>query len=1641
MKLKHIFMGTLTALLMVFGVGRAWAADPVAKIGDEMFETLEAAFASDKAKTADVEIELLSNVYLTGELDIVNFHGTLNLGGFELTNDDSWKAGYYDYLIDLYVSDVGKTSSLVVTNGTLTLKDGHMMYVCAGATLTIAADATIAEVGTSNCANPLRIYSKTGGHTGESSDIAGVINVYGKVTRTEAEGNTTGLDNGFIDQCLGPSVVNVYEGAVLSHEGGRGFKMSGGVPTLNIAGGTMTTGTNDMFHITGSASISSINFMGGTFTMGSLFSADGASKSISVNGLGADCTAKFSTTASKVKSLGDYCAVGYLPMLEDDWYVIRPLAVKNVKFQQHYPWNGMVDVSCDLTGAGEATLQVTAFTNGVMCCAATTLVGETTVDLGAAGGTKNGVKLVWNAAADLPANFKATDITIKVSANWSAFLDVQSAAISAAGTLDIVAGDRVAKEEESLVVDPAWGDATTARVAIDGEDAARTYEAVTIDTWETSTLEPGRYVMSFTAGEDNESAAFWKTGADWVVFDSSNITADVTFEAGKTYLVLGTNTIAGGVMLTVEDGAKFEYDQSAPAGFRTGGGGLAELPNRYMTADGLDPADEGNLYQIVEKIKGGEDNPWDIDEGITAHTNGTELVIAGEGTVTKFADVIANWSAVKDGIAVINVSSAGVTGVEDAAFAGLSGVALTLPDGWQGELPDEDGNWYGATEVTLTAVPFAVKNITFAQRWPWNGLVDIDFDLTGPEGEQKAFVTVRDDGTEIANFTATVTIPEGGVANGVRIVWNALAAGLTANFLSDNVTIEVAFHVNEAEIQAEIESRGGVQLWENGPVFAECNLGATKPEESGWYFWWGDTVGYKNNGSAWVSAVDGTTSIQFNSSSISSTQDKSISTLKEEGWIDDSGNLAAEHDAATVKLEAPWRMPTVAELLSLTNAVVCTRVWTENYNGTGVNGYLVTGATEGYTDKSIFLPAAGRGYNNSFDPPGEDGIYRTSTPMDDNDYSAWYLSFNATNFGKDDNNFYRTDGCTVRPVWTLPALEIVKGTSAVGMLDVRSEVALPMGETTISNVMWSSTAWGELPEAAVTLGWTNSVAQTFGTIAADILADGAMDVTLPKIDGVYWLKHSTGDLQSFAAFTVSGYPLGCESNPMSIGTNGDENAVMAVTNGVNVYVMSGRTVVDAAKLKALCAGTVTDGWFVSEDGSSTNRIDMVLGPDGEYYETLSAALAVDPLPETFTLFEVKGYWVSYDKGEDDQGDPQPTGEMETEMFVSTISTNLAANAFVRDDFVFDHWQGWTNGVEVTHLDQAAGVDFITPGETLSLTAQWTRVAVWVAVANVEHATYTVTTNGVPVEMSRVGGENETLWRVATNADVTVTFRADSGYALDSAGNPAAIVLGNVTYGVNDVVVDYPSVLSAENVFTTKDDGSGNLIITGSVPTADGVLIIPSQINGKNVVAIADRAFAWNTWLKELVIEEGVAEIGGAAFDACTALEKVELPASLTKIGMVAFMRCFSLQAVAFKGNAPTIALPAATGYGLFWGAPGLDIVLDAGATGWDAEDVQNTLCQYWQKLEKTANGFRLTFDEEAVKPEVAALTSAAPKTVTLSVANAKPGLFYTVERSETLGGDWQPVARTQSTVDGTISIPAPAEGNKGFYRVVVDDKE
>ncbi len=170
-----------------------------------------------------------------------------------------------------------------------------------------------------------------------------------------------------------------------------------------------------------------------------------------------------------------------------------------------------------------------------------------------------------------------------------------------------------------------------------------------------------------------------------------------------------------------------------------------------------------------------------------------------------------------------------------------------------------------------------------------------------------------------------------------------------------------------------------VQLWEGGLYWATKNIGAENLEDYGLYFWWGDTVGYRREGNAWV-ASDGSSSNFLFGSGNTPTYNKSNSTLQSEGWITSAGVLAPEHDAAHVHWGDTWRMPTKDEISALNDN--CDWTWTTR---NGANGYVVRGRGA-YSSASIFLPAAGLGGGGFGDGTslyraGSLGYYWSSVPV------------------------------------------------------------------------------------------------------------------------------------------------------------------------------------------------------------------------------------------------------------------------------------------------------------------------------------------------------------------------------------------------------------------------------------------------------------------------------------------------------------------------------------------------------------------------------------------------------------------------------------------------------------------------------------
>ena len=164
----------------------------------------------------------------------------------------------------------------------------------------------------------------------------------------------------------------------------------------------------------------------------------------------------------------------------------------------------------------------------------------------------------------------------------------------------------------------------------------------------------------------------------------------------------------------------------------------------------------------------------------------------------------------------------------------------------------------------------------------------------------------------------------------------------------------------------------------SGIKWATRNVGASRPEEYGYYFAWGET----------------TTKTENNRRN-SKTYGKNISDIKGD----------SRYDAARANWGDSWRLPTKAELKELEEN--CTWSWTTQG---GKKGYKVMGPN----GNSIFLPAAGCRYGAGLYGIGEDGYYWSSTPYESGTGFAYRLSFYSSSQGVDRDG--RDCGYSVRPV-------------------------------------------------------------------------------------------------------------------------------------------------------------------------------------------------------------------------------------------------------------------------------------------------------------------------------------------------------------------------------------------------------------------------------------------------------------------------------------------------------------------------------------------------------------------------------------------------------------------------------------------------
>jgi hypothetical protein len=81
-----------------------------------------------------------------------------------------------------------------------------------------------------------------------------------------------------------------------------------------------------------------------------------------------------------------------------------------------------------------------------------------------------------------------------------------------------------------------------------------------------------------------------------------------------------------------------------------------------------------------------------------------------------------------------------------------------------------------------------------------------------------------------------------------------------------------------------------------------------------------------------------------------------------------------------------------------------------------------------------------------------------------------------------------------------------------------------------------------------------------------------------------------------------------------------------------------------------------------------------------------------------------------------------------------------------------------------------------------------------------------------------------------------------------------------------------------------------VVITGYTGNETS-LVIPSLIEGKEVIGISPRAFIKNTILQRISFPETLETIGDNAFNGCYALQQINFPENLKSIGGYAFYSC------------------------------------------------------------------------------------------------------------------------------------------------------
>ena len=215
----------------------------------------------------------------------------------------------------------------------------------------------------------------------------------------------------------------------------------------------------------------------------------------------------------------------------------------------------------------------------------------------------------------------------------------------------------------------------------------------------------------------------------------------------------------------------------------------------------------------------------------------------------------------------------------------------------------------------------------------------------------------------------------------------------------------------------------------SGLKWATCNVGASKPEEYGDYFAWGETVPYYQEGYSqenycthWIGGKTGYNWESYkwcNGSENTLTKYCNKSEFGYNGFTDAKTTLDAYDDAASYNWGGRWRMPTRDEFAELVatknNTDDYTWTWCDGdatkYAGTNVAGWQIVRKSTGVT---LFLPIAGHRDNKNLYVYGY-GHYGSSSLDTNTPSNAYNLELSSGEAGCKESN--RFNGHSVRAVY------------------------------------------------------------------------------------------------------------------------------------------------------------------------------------------------------------------------------------------------------------------------------------------------------------------------------------------------------------------------------------------------------------------------------------------------------------------------------------------------------------------------------------------------------------------------------------------------------------------------------------------------